>query len=77
MKFLKKFDTSTNKQEYLNSSTKVLPSLTYCEDIKESQYIPDDKLIVYYDISTYLNDIKLIHNYTVNFSKMIFSELPN
>lgn len=71
MKFLKKFDTSTNKQEYLNSSTKILPCLTYCENEKESQYIPDDKLIVYYDISTYLTNIKIVHNFTSSFSKIV------
>ena len=71
MKFLKKFDTSTNKQEYLNSSTKVLPSLTYCEDIKDSQYIPNDKLIVYYNVSTNSESIKLVHNFTNSFSKMV------
>ena len=55
MKYIKVFDTHNDYEDYINTSTKILPNLSYCNQEYETHITDEPYLFVYYYIEN--NDI--------------------
>ena len=55
-KYLKKFDTHTEYEDYISGSDKILPNVSYCEDNNEVYYNP-----IHYICKLTLNDGSVVN----------------
>ena len=74
-KFLKKFSTTSEYDTYINGNDKVLPNVSYCEDVGGVYYnpIPETRLIAKYNVTNTTSNTQLLTN--MNEVNSIISEM--
>jgi len=73
-KYIKLFDTHTEYQTYINGNTKVLPNVSYCDDMNEVHYNPfvlETRLVAKFNITDTSNATNIMYrNALSNFSEI-------
>lgn len=77
MNYLKKFETHTDYETYINGSDKVLPNVSYCEGENEVHYSQntDPRLIIEFNINTTSSPTYIMDNEDYSIDNNYFTQI--